>query len=133
MVELIVALAEAAVLMPNERDACRKVVVAAAAPRRARPEQAIPETAIPTEFHLLRQAIARYVMQSFAPSEALTSAVLAFDSAISLGLNGCMWGYFREEIEAQGVWDTAVDRLVESGCLAASDQQLSTDTAENVS
>lgn len=114
--ELVVALAEAAVLMPNDREACRKVVVAAAAHGRARREQEIPETSIPTEFHLLRQAIGRYVLQTFAPSEAVTGAIIAFDSAISLGLNACMWGYFREEIEAQGLWETAVDRLVDSAC-----------------
>jgi two-component system cell cycle response regulator DivK len=117
--ELVVALAEAAVLMPNDRDACRKVVVAAAAHGRARREQEIPETSIPTEFHLLRQAVGRYVLQTFAPSEASSSAIIAFDAAISLGLNACMWGYFREEIEAQGLWETAVDRLVDSACQAS--------------
>ena len=129
MAELIVALAEAALLMPSEREVCRKVVIAAAAHGRARREHEIPETSIPIEFHLLREAIARYVMQTFPPSEALTSAILAFDSAISLGLNACMWGYFREEIEAQGMWDTAVDRLVESACQAAG-QKLSADAGE---
>lgn len=124
--ELVVALADAAVLMPNDREACRKVVVAAAAHGRARREQEIPETSIPIEFHLLRQAIGRYVLQTFAPSEALTGAIIAFDSAISLGLNACMWGYFREEIEAQGLWETAVDRLVDSAC-HASNQGISVD------
>ena len=124
--ELVVALADAAVLMPNDREACRKVVVAAAAHGRARREQEIPETSIPIEFHLLRQAIGRYVLQTFAPSEALTGAIIAFDSAISLGLNACMWGYFREEIEAQGLWETAVDRLVDSAC-HASHQGISVD------
>lgn len=114
--ELIVALAEAAVLMPGDRESCRKVVVAAAAHGRARRANGIPETSIPIEFHLLRQAIAHYLLQSFSPSEALSNSILAFDAAISLGLNACMWGYFREEIDAQGLWETAVDRLVDSAC-----------------
>ena len=124
--ELVVALAEAAVLIPNDREACRKVVVAAAAHGRARREQEIPETSIPIEFHLLRQAVGRYVLQTFAPSEALSGAIIAFDRSISLGLNACMWGYFREEIEAQGLWETAVDRLVDSACQAI-DHKLSAD------
>lgn len=111
---LILALAEASLLMPSERDANRKVVVAAAAHGRARRAKGIPETSLPIEFHLLRQAISRYVMHTFTPSEASTAAVLAFDAGISLALNSCMWGYFREEIEAQGLWETAVDRLVDS-------------------
>ncbi len=124
--ELIVALAEATVLMPTDSDACRKVVVAAAAHGRARREQGIPETTLPIEFHLLRQAIGRYLLQAFPPSEAVNSAVIAFDSAISLGLNACMWGYFREEIEAQGLWDRGIDRLVDSAC-ESSDAKLSAD------
>jgi CheY-like chemotaxis protein len=121
--EVVVSLAEASLLLPNQEDSCRKTVIAAAAHGRGRRTQGIPESSIPIEFHLLRQAIWRYLMQEFEPSDELRSAIIAFDSSISLALNACMWGYFRDEIEAQGMWDTAVDRLVASACVINTEEQ----------
>jgi hypothetical protein len=109
--EVIASLTETALLSPGA-DACRKTVIAAAAHGRGRRTQQIPESLIPIEFHLLRQAIWRYVTQHFAPSDDLHHAVHELDAAITLALNACMWGYYRDEIEAQGMWDVAVDRLV---------------------
>ena len=114
--EVVVSLVETSLLLPNREESCRKTVIASAAHGKGRRDQNIPETSIPIEFHLLRQAIARYLLQEFEPSDDLRNAILAIDSSISLALNSCMWGYFRDEIEAQGMWETAVDRLVESAC-----------------
>ncbi len=114
--EVIVSLAEASLVLPTVSESCRKAVIAAAAHGKGRRAQNIPETSIPIEFHLLRQAITRYLMQEFEPSEDLHNAIHAIDSTISLALNACMWGYFRDEVEAQGMWEVAVDRLVESAC-----------------
>lgn len=116
LTEVIASLTDAALLLPNEAEACRKTVVAAAAHGRSRREQNIPESALPIEFHLMRRAIWRYLTEKFTPSEDLHHAILAIDSSISLALNACMWGYFRDEIEAQGLWETAVERLVDSAC-----------------
>jgi two-component system cell cycle response regulator DivK len=117
--EVVASLTEAALVMPTDAEACRKTVIGAAAHGRSRRAQNIPESAIPIEFHLLRRAIWRHLTQKYAPSESLHAAISALDSAISLSLNACMWGYFRDEIEAQGLWETAVERLVESACEAA--------------
>ena len=114
--EVIGSLAETALLQPNEAESCRKAVVAAAAHGRSRRAHKIPESLLPIEFHLLRRAIWRHLTTKFPPSEDLHAAILAIDSAISLVLNACMWGYFRDEIEAQGMWETAVERLVDSAC-----------------
>ncbi len=114
--EVVISLAEASLLLPNQDESCRKTVVAAAAHGRGRRVQQIPESSIPIEFHLLRQSIWRYLMHEFEPSDDLRHAIVAFDSSISLALNACMWGYFRDEIEAQGLWESSVDRLVESAC-----------------
>jgi CheY-like chemotaxis protein len=114
--DVVVSLAEASLLQPNRDDSCRKAVVAAAAHGQRRRKQNIPETSIPIEFHLLQQAIARFLMNEFEPSDDLHAAIRALDGMISLALNACMWGYFRDEIEAQGMWAVAVDRLVESAC-----------------
>jgi two-component system, cell cycle response regulator DivK len=123
--EVVASLTEAA-LVPTDADACRKTVIGAAAHGRSRRGQNIPESAIPIEFHLLRRAIWRHLTQKFAPSEALHHAIAALDSSISLSLNACMWGYFRDEIEAQGLWETAVERLVQSACEAAERKELAT-------
>jgi hypothetical protein len=112
--EVVICLAETSLLLPNQEESARKTVIAAAAHGKGRRTQNIPETSIPIEFHLLRQAIGLFLMQEFEPSDDLRNAILAFDATISLALNACMWGYFREEIEAQGMWETAIERLVES-------------------
>lgn len=126
--EVISSLGEASLLAPGELESCRKTVVAAAAHGRGRRGQDIPESLIPIEFHLLRQAIFRYLTQTFPPSEALYAAILSLDTSISLALNACMWGYFRDEIEAQGMWDAAVEKLVESACsIPASKEHAHTD------
>jgi CheY-like chemotaxis protein len=114
--EVILSLTESALLHANQEDSCRKTVVAAAAHGRGRRAQNIPETSLPIEFHLLREALWRYLMREFAPSEDLRDAIIAIDSMIPLSLNACMWGYFRDEVEAQGIWEAALDRLVGSAC-----------------
>jgi CheY-like chemotaxis protein len=116
LAEVILSITEAALLLPNQEDSCRKTVVAAAAHGRGRRAHHIPETSLPIEFHLLREALWRYLMREFAPSEDLRDAIIAIDSLIPLSLNACMWGYFRDEVEAQGIWEAALDRLVGSAC-----------------
>ncbi|HEY0674419.1 MAG TPA: response regulator [Longimicrobiales bacterium] len=126
MKEIVTSLAEAALLTSFQEDACRKIVVAAAAHGRGRHTQNIPESVIPIEFHLLRQAIWDFISQQFEPSESVHQAIRATDVAVSLSLNACMWGYFRDEIEAQGLWDVAVERLIESACTVARKQEPAT-------
>ena len=126
LTEIVASLGEAAVIHPNETESCRKTVIAAAAHGRSRRTQNIPESLLPIEFHLLRRALWRYMTQKFPPSDDLHAAILAIDSSISLSLNACMWGYFRDEIEAQGMWETAVERLVESACNTGSRKEPAT-------
>jgi CheY-like chemotaxis protein len=119
LTEVIGALADAVLQTSSEEESCRKVIIAAAAHGRGRRDQEIPESLIAIEFHLLRQAIWRYLTQEFGPSEHLHATISRLNGLISLSLNACMWGYFRDEIEAQGMWDAAVDRLVASACTGA--------------
>ena len=126
LAEVVDSLSEAALLFPTDADACRKTVIGAAAHGRKRRAQNIPESTLPIEFHLLRRAIWRHLTQTFPPSDDLHNAMSAMDAAISLSLNACMWGYFRDEIEAQGLWETAVERLVDSACDVAHRKQPAT-------
>ena len=123
--EVIASLGESALLAPNFSDACRKTIMGAAAHGRHRRVHGIPESVIPIEFHLLRQACWRYLAKHFPPSDDLNNAMLTLEGAVSLALNSCMWGYYRDEIEAQGMWDTAVDRLVDSACAISRDTDMS--------
>jgi two-component system, cell cycle response regulator DivK len=132
LAEVIASLPDTALLSASP-DACRKTVIAAGAHGRGRRTQQIPESLIPIEFHLLRQAIWRYLTQHFPPSDDLHGAVRALDAAITLALNACMWGYFRDEIEAQGMWDSAVERLVGDACAVVSNQTEATSDKSVVS
>ncbi len=120
LAEVIGSLAETSLISATP-DSCRKTVVAAAAHGKGRRAQQIPESLIAIEFHLLRQAIWRFITQHFAPSEDLHNAIRSLDAGVTLALNACMWGYFRDEIEAQGMWEVAVERLVGDAC-AVTDQ-----------
>ena len=113
--EVIEKLVDASLLRPREREADRGAVIAGAKHGTTRRTQGIPETMIPIEFHLLRQAIWRFINDTLAPSDATYSAILSIDRSITITLNAAMWGYYREEIEAHGGWEAALERLVDGG------------------
>lgn len=99
---------------PGAGESIRNAVNAGAAHGSNRRKQGIPETLIPIEFHLLRQAIWRYVNDTLSPSDATYNAILRIDRAITMTLNAAMWGYYREEIEAHEGWDAALEKLVDA-------------------
>jgi len=110
VVEAIAAVAAAA---PGDRDALRKVVFAGAEHGINRRKQGIPETLVPIEFHLLRRALWRYLGDTFAPREDTYTAIVGVDAYITQALNAAMWGYYRDEIDAHGGWENAIERLVD--------------------
>lgn len=71
----------------------------------------VPKSAIPLEFHLLRQAIWRELTDAYPPGADVYAAIRTLDDWISSALNAAMWGYYREEIDAQGQWEAALERL----------------------
>jgi two-component system cell cycle response regulator DivK len=115
LADVVTALVEASLISPRSHDADTAAVVAGATHGHTRRMQGIPETLIPIEFHLLRQALWRFLNDTLSPSDATYSAILMIDRSITLTLNAAMWGYYREEIEAHDGWETAVERLVEGG------------------
>lgn len=110
---VVQAIAEASLLAPGSRDAIRKVVIAGAKHGFNRREQGIPESVIPIEFHLLRRALWRYLSETFSPREDTYSAIVAVDGQITHALNASMWGYYREEIDAHGGWENAIEKLID--------------------
>jgi hypothetical protein len=66
------------------------------------------------EYHLLRQAIWRFLTTQLRPSDRITQAMLRIDSALTLATNASMWGYCREEIQALGKWEEGIARIAAS-------------------
>lgn len=115
--EVIVGLVEAALCNPLEVAAHRQQVDAACAHGTHRRTQGIPEHLILTEYHLLRQALWYYLVDTFGSSDRTTTAIIRLDSAITLAINASMWGYHRTEIEALGNWDEGMERMISSSLL----------------
>lgn len=111
--EVVMGIVEAALCEPAEESSHRRNVEAAARHGARRREQGIPETMLATEFHLIRQAVWRYLRERF-PDEhrEITDAILRIDAVILPATNACMWGYYRTEVEALGKWEVAMERLV---------------------
>lgn len=109
---VVEALIACATMPAGSPDCLRAAVTAGAEHGYNRRNQGVPETLIPIEFHLLRQAVWRFLSDSFPPSEATHAVQLSIDSMTTATLNAAMWGYYREEIEAHEGWDTALEHLV---------------------
>lgn len=114
LTDLITMLANAALISPQDHDARRRIVLAAAEHGSNRRMHGIPETLIPIEFHLLRRAIWRYLGDSWVPAQDSFSAILSIDALVTLALNSAMWGYYRDEVAGQVAWEDAIERLVSS-------------------
>lgn len=115
--DVIVGLAEASLCSPQDRESHRQKIDAALEHGAHRRGQGIPEHLILTEYHLLRQAIWRYVTRRFGSSDRTTQAIMRIDTAISVASNASMWGYHRPEIEALGKWEEGMERIVSTSPL----------------
>jgi hypothetical protein len=114
--DVIAAIAAATLCYPDRLDAHRSQVEAAALHGERRRAQGLPEHVIPSELHLLRQALWRYLTRRHGSSDRTTSAILRIDRGITVATNAAMWGYYRDEIEGMGKWEEGMDRIAaESG------------------
>jgi hypothetical protein len=120
---VVVGIVDASLCAPAEKEAHRAKVAAACEHGSTRREQGIPEHLILTEYHLLRWAIWRYLHRKFGPSDRVADAIMRIDMAITAATNASMWGYFRPEVEAQGKWEEAFDRIVASSPFLAAGEE----------
>lgn len=110
---VVLGIVDAALCEPVDEGAHRRNIEAAARHGASRRTQGIPETMLATEFHLIRQALWRYLCDRFPTDHReITDAILRIDGVILPATNACMWGYYRDEVEAMGKWQQAIDRLV---------------------
>lgn len=112
--DVIVGIVDASLCTPTEVESHRRKVQAAAEHGSHRRQQGIPESLILTEYHLLRQAIWRYLLTKYGSSDRIVDAIMRIDSAITLATNASMWGYHRPEIEALGKWEAGMEKMVQS-------------------
>lgn len=112
--EVIVGIVDAALCNPAALETHQRKAQAAAEHGFHRRQQDIPESLILTEYHLLRQAIWKYLLTTHGSSDRTVEAIMRIDSAITLATNASMWGYHRPEIEALGKWDEGMKRIVHS-------------------
>jgi hypothetical protein len=112
MPDVILGIADATLCRPTEGDAHRVQVEAAARHGRIRRDQKVPDHLISTEYHLLRQALWRFLTRHFGSSDRTTRAILRIDRGIGVATNASMWGYYRDEIEGLGKWEESIERIV---------------------
>ena len=116
--DLIVGLVEASLGDPEDLERHRQKVAAAVEHGVQRRAQGVDEHLVLTEYHLLREAMWRYLRRRYGPSDAATEAIMRIDTAITLATRASLQGYYRDELEAAGRWEGIVDRLaVESPLL----------------
>lgn len=108
---VVVGMAEASLCDPQDREAHRQKVAAAAEHGRTRRSQGIAEQVMLAEYHLLRQAIWAYLAERFGHSERTTDAILRIDSAATDATAASLWGYHRDELVALGSWDAGIERI----------------------
>lgn len=109
---VVVGLVEASLCDPGDEAQHRRQIQAAVEHGETRRAQGIPDHLILTEFHLLRQALWRYMLRELDERPAVTQAILRIDTSISVASNASMWGYHRAEIEGLGKWEAGMERLV---------------------
>jgi two-component system, cell cycle response regulator DivK len=105
------ALIRSALISPDDHAAVVMLVHESTEHGYWRRKNQIPESSIPLELHLLRQALWRQLTESFPASTQVYAAIRALDQGITVAMKASMWGYFRDEIEAQGGWESAIERL----------------------
>jgi len=108
---IVKALVGAALLSGHQNDAKITIVRAAVQHGTTRRSHGVPESSIPLEFHLLRQAFWRELTEGFPPNDDVYAAVRALDDVVPIAMNASMWGYYREEVEGQGLWESTLERL----------------------
>ena len=99
--DLIHALNDAALCLPNDSTARLRLFTAAATHGKDRRIHGFPDKLLLTEHYLLREAMWRYLRQIALPDEA-GFAIMLIDSAITLASRASLYGYHESELEALG-------------------------------
>lgn len=113
--EAITTLIDAALSRPDDREAQRAYLWAAATHGHDRFQQGFAEQLIFTEHHLLRRALRRYINHHHGDSLQCFEAIARIDAATTLSTVASFRGYHRAIFEQRGEWPQAIERLVNEG------------------
>ena len=99
----------------GDKAASERLIRSAAAHGDQRRVQAVGDDAVLREYHALRTALWRYLLQTpMPPSEALT-AILRVDVAITVATPAALRGYHRSDMPATPEWADELLRYIASG------------------
>lgn len=114
---VIEGLAATALGMPADREAVRGRIEEIARHGSERSRQGLEEVHVLREYHYLRLAIADYMFERWGPEESALDALIRVDAAITMATRASLLGYHRSNLEEQGTWSDALDRLIEDSPL----------------
>lgn len=119
--EVIAGIAEASLCEPLDREVHRQKISAAVEHGRERRKQGLDDSLLFTEYHLLRQAMWRFIRERFSPRRGI-EAITRIDTAITLATIASLRGFHGAELDARGDWAQVIEQLTnESPLLTPSD------------
>ena len=111
--DLVTAIAAATVCVPPTRHAVRELAETAARHATGRRAEGVAHARVVLEYYFLRSAIWAYFGERHDAATAELRVILYVDVAVSVATRAALLGYYRRELEAQGSWPDALDRLVD--------------------
>jgi hypothetical protein len=111
LADLFAAIADAALLRPESRQARLDLVWRAARHGQEWREEGLPQQLLVVEHHVMQRALARYVARFARDSRGHLEAITRVDVAINLCMRASLQGFRRPEREAEGEWPDAVEML----------------------
>jgi hypothetical protein len=115
--DLISAIADTMLCAPPTRPSVLALADVAARHATARAAEGADHSRVVLEYYLLRNAVWSYFREGDDGAREELQAILFVDVAISMATRAALLGYYRGQLEAEGRWDGALDRLVDEAPL----------------
>jgi hypothetical protein len=111
--ELIAVIADTILCAPPTRSSVLALANVAAAHASRRAMLGVDHSRVVLEYYILRNAVWTYFREGEGGEHGELQAILFLDVAISMATRAALLGYYRRELEAEGRWEGALDRLVD--------------------
>jgi hypothetical protein len=115
--ELIGAIADTILCAPPSRPSVLALAEVAARHATSRAAVGADHSRVVLEYYILRNAVWSYFREGDTGEREELQAILFVDVAISMATRAALLGYYRRELEAEGRWEGALDRLVDESPL----------------
>jgi hypothetical protein len=114
--DIIGAIADCILCSPPSRRSVLGLAEVAARHATSRAAGGVDHSRVVLEYYVLRNAMWTYFREGDGAGNEL-QAILFVDVAISIATRAALLGYYRRELEAEGRWLGALDRLVDEAPL----------------